>query len=98
MSLSSLKDFPDKPHWVIMTTSSTYVPGDERSRTNPGHGYHEHWKTSVNYKIYLDKNEWEIEIDRREKSTYASDGDYVAFKSSGRAKINKTISVTVDDI
>ena len=97
MSLSNLKDFPDEPHWAIMTTTSTYVEGDERSRTHPGHGYPGGTVTTVSYHVYLDQSDWEKEVDRRERSPYASDGDYVAFKSSGRAKINKTVSVTVDE-
>ena len=27
--------------WMIITTESVYTPGDERSRTHPGHGYPE---------------------------------------------------------
>ncbi len=32
---------PSDDHYllIIFETASVYVPGDERSRTNPGHGY-----------------------------------------------------------
>lgn len=29
--------------YIVIEKSSYYVPGDERSRTNPGHGYPEHY-------------------------------------------------------
>jgi len=40
-------DVPEGPHFtvIIYDTTSVYVPGDERSRTNPGHGYPEHTDT-----------------------------------------------------
>ena len=35
---------PQKNHYAILifTTKSVWVPGDERSKTHPGHGYPEH--------------------------------------------------------
>lgn len=29
-------------YWMVVTENSVLVPGDERSRTAPGHGYPEH--------------------------------------------------------
>lgn len=29
------------PKYLMITTRSIFIPGDERSRTNPGHGYPE---------------------------------------------------------
>lgn len=43
---------PDQEHWAIITTSQTYVPGDERSRTNPGHGYPEYYMETINYESF----------------------------------------------
>ena len=45
---------PDTSHWAIITTTNTYIPGDERSRTNPGHGYPEHYVESINYESFTD--------------------------------------------
>lgn len=50
-------DVPSGPHFavIIYDTQSVYIPGDERSRTAPGHGYpahnesfdtFEHWVTT----------------------------------------------------
>ena len=98
MHLSSLSEFPEEPHWVILTTSSTHVPGDERSRTNPGHGYPAHTVTSINYNIYHDEEEWKNENNRREKNKYPYRDDYVAFKSSGRAKVTTHVSVETNEV
>jgi len=98
MYLSELSKFPDIPHWVILTTSSYDVPGDERSRTNPGHGYPAHTVTSINYNIYHSEEEWLKEIERRETSTSYNSKDYVAFKSSGKAKIEREVKIKVNNI
>ena len=92
MHLSALKDFPSEPHWVILTTSSTYIEGDERSRTNPGHGYPAHTITSINYEIFLKEDEWKEAIRKKEDAPYRRE-EYVAFKSSGRAKVTTQVSV-----
>jgi hypothetical protein len=37
-------DVPEGPHYAVLIydKKSVHIPGDERSRTNPGHGYPEH--------------------------------------------------------
>lgn len=37
--ISKVKDVPNEEHYIVLEDRSIYVPGDERSRTNPGHGY-----------------------------------------------------------
>lgn len=32
-------DIPKDKHWAVIRFGTVYIPGDERSRTNPGHGY-----------------------------------------------------------
>ena len=61
---TSPKDVPTSQHYVILTLSSVTIPGDERSRTNPGHGYPEHSIGYTNYNVYTDKKEWEKEVER----------------------------------
>lgn len=57
--------FPTQEHYLILEYSSVFIPGDERSRTNPGHGYPEHSEDVVQYHVFFDKEEWEWEIQRR---------------------------------
>ena len=55
---------PDTEHWAIITTSSYTVPGDERSRTNPGHGYPEHTVETIQYDAYTDFDKFTAEVQR----------------------------------
>lgn len=65
-------DIPNSPHYAIMIidTVSMLIPGDERSRTHPGHGYPERTETydTIQYKSYTDcdegKQRWETELVR----------------------------------
>lgn len=55
-------NIPNVPHWAIITTSETYVPGDERSRNCPGHGYPEHSITSIHYRSFTDYEEFKAAV------------------------------------
>lgn len=45
---------PKIKHWVIVTETTRYTPGDERSRTHPGHGYPESYEQVEEYKYFTD--------------------------------------------
>lgn len=62
MSAGGLADIPDGPHWAIIQTRSITIPGDERSRTAPGHGYPEHTETVVSYTAFTAIGEWESQV------------------------------------
>jgi len=57
-----VEDIPIGEHFAILVPGSAYIPGDERSRTNPGHGYPEHSIEYWNYEIYENKEKWEQAI------------------------------------
>jgi|APSaa5957512535_1039671.scaffolds.fasta_scaffold123738_2 hypothetical protein len=48
-------DIPEGPHFAVLVykTDSQHIPGDERSRTNPGHGYPAHTVTSTTYEHWV---------------------------------------------
>jgi len=46
---------PDVEHYAIITTDTYTVPGDERSRTHPGHGYPEHTVETISYQTFMDE-------------------------------------------
>lgn len=50
----SKEQIPKTPHFamIIFDSESMTIPGDERSRTNPGHGYPEHTVTYSTFKYY----------------------------------------------
>lgn len=61
---------PSVPHWAILWFTTIHISGDERSVSNPGHGYPAHNETSVNYYVFTNREDWETEIQRLEKGKY----------------------------
>jgi hypothetical protein len=89
-------DVPSGQHFAVCVydKESVTIPGDERSRTNPGHGYPESTEVYETFKHYVthSKTDWVklIEI-------LADDEDYkdkfVAFEVSKTAKVTKKVVV-----
>jgi len=52
--INNPKEMPTANHYAILVfdTKSVWVPGDERSRTNPGHGYPEHTDTYETFEYW----------------------------------------------
>lgn len=65
---------PGMTYYGILNFSSITVPGDQRSRDYPGHGYPEHTVTSVDLQIYTKREAWEAEITRKMNNRYDSGG------------------------
>ena len=57
--VSTKDQMPKVEHWAIFKFSTIHIPGDERSRTNPGHGYPASNEPIVKYEAYLNKADWE---------------------------------------
>jgi len=55
-------DIPAGEHWAIITSRSVSIPGDERSRTAPGHGYPAHSEHFVQYVSYTNQAEFEADL------------------------------------
>lgn len=81
------------PHFAILTFGAIYIPGDERSRMNPGHGYPESTETTTTYLAYQDRNVWEAEIRRLAARTPPE--PFHAFQVSP-ASVTTEIKVTTD--
>jgi hypothetical protein len=58
-------DIPRTDHFAILEFSSITIPGDERSRSHPGHGYPESTERVVKYISFTDQAEWEEDVRRR---------------------------------
>lgn len=56
--------------FAAIYTESTYIEGDERSRTNPGHGYPAHTVSHQVYHPFKSEAEMRAWVDREERSTY----------------------------
>lgn len=53
---------PKTEHWALLVNVITTVPGDERSRSNPGHGYPEHTVKSIDYEAFTDYSSFENRV------------------------------------
>jgi len=54
--------------YAAIVTRSFIVPGDERSRTHPGHGYPAHTETAIELVDFHDKTEMEAWVLRQNAS------------------------------
>lgn len=88
----SSDDVPKVQHWAILKFGSVTIPGDERSRTCPGHGYPEHSETTIDYEAYLTEEKWKAEIQSLETSAYKK--SYVALKvNPATIKVEAKVSI-----
>lgn len=55
-------DIPLVEHYAVFKGGSIYIPGDERSRTNPGHGYPESTENVIQYEVFQSKEALEAYI------------------------------------
>jgi hypothetical protein len=87
-------DVPDGHHYAVLiySTGSTFVPGDQRSRDCPGHGYpehtehynsFEHWVTTDREVLYAFLGELEQENLR----PYSKKEPYVFFEVVKKGKL-----------
>lgn len=90
-------DVPHQPHYAVLVykTGTVHHEGDERSRTNPGHGYPAYSEEINMFEHYitLDKAEWEDFIVQLingrpyEKPTK----NFVAFHVAGLAQVKTVV-------
>ncbi len=63
-----VSDIPKLPHWALLCDDSIHIPGDERSRTNPGHGYPAEDRPIIAYEAYLTQEKLMTVIRERKES------------------------------
>jgi hypothetical protein len=63
----SPNEIPDEEHFAIIKFKSITIPGDERSRTHPGHGYPESTETIVEYIAFPTETDLLMYIERISK-------------------------------
>lgn len=90
-TITKAEDMFRGKHFVILEFSSYHVPGDERSKQHPGHGYHAHDVAYTRYRATQDKQEWENEI---AKQTLAR-MPFVAFVAGPLAEITTHTKVEI---
>ena len=91
----SQSDIPKEDHFAILTTHTIHIPGDERSRTHPGHGYPASTESLIRYVSYTDRLEWEKDIAEMLNPRFSSTKEpFVAIKVSV-ASIETTHTVKI---
>jgi hypothetical protein len=60
--VTSPADIPNEAHFALLVyrTEALYSPGDERSKTHPGHGYPAHTVTTTTYEHWVTCDESEL--------------------------------------
>jgi hypothetical protein len=93
------EDIPvGKAHLAIIEFGTIYHEGDERSRTNPGHGYPAYTETTSKY-IYYDHDERDKWVERIGKlmgvGQYSTKENFIALENGIRVipKLNVEISI-----
>lgn len=89
----AVADLPSGEFYAILYPESITIPGDERSRTNPGHGYPEHTVSHWSIETFPDRIKWEAEVKRLSGLVYKRDFKAVIIRP---AKIKTTVSVEVE--
>jgi len=88
------EDVPHGHHYSVLVykTSSTYVPGDERSRTCPGHGYPEHYETNESFEHWVTTNrdDWERHIT---SLTLAKENNFVFFEVASLGSLETKVLI-----
>lgn len=86
-------DIPTTPHWAIVYFTTHHIPGDERSKSCPGHGYPESIETAANYCAFDNEDEWKADITERLTSQWKSK-NFVAMKVTP-ATISAEVSIKI---
>lgn len=89
-----VEQLPEEEFFAILFPESVTIPGDERSRTNPGHGYPEHTVSHWRMEVYPTRAEWEAEVVRLSKQTGYSRKQFKAILAVP-AQISTTVKVEV---
>lgn len=85
---------PPKTIYAVVYTESVFIPGDERSRTNPGHGYPE---TTNHYEVFQEfdtEEKWLAWIKKEMKPSYGSPRKFRAFRCV-QASVTTEVSVNI---
>jgi len=75
-------DIPQGAHWAIISSQSVHIPGDQRSRDAPGHGYPERTETYISYEAFTSEADFKAEVERRLQSNF-SRTDFVCIHVDG---------------
>lgn len=93
-------DIPTGPHFAVLVyaTTSVHHEGDERSRTNPGHGYPAYTETVDAFEHYVFEKQAELEVfigQLEQPGAYGAKKPYAVLSVNGRLSTKTTTRVEV---
>ena len=99
--VSKPADIPTGPHFAVLIykSDSHHIPGDQRSRESPGHGYPEHTVTSDTFEHWVTCNKDDLqtkvaELSKPPKWRGGEKPNFVVLKVE--SKLAVTTRTTVD--
>lgn len=78
--------------YAALVSKSVSIPGDERSRTNPGHGYPAHTETYLEMVEFADKPAMEAWVASQTRGGYAPSFKLIQYEE---LRYETSVSVTV---
>jgi len=94
----SKNDIPDYSHYVIVDFETIHIPGDERSRAQPGHGYPATTDTVCRYIVFDTKEEWVSAIQQRMINPSLANSFVSLVASPARVELGIHVTVETDRI
>ncbi len=64
-------EVPTGPHYAALVFKTISIPGDERSRTHPGHGYGPTTESAIDYIVFQSKEAMEAWVSKEESSKFS---------------------------
>lgn len=90
-------DVPNEPHFAVILygTRSVHIPGDERSRTNPGHGYPAHTDTfdDIEHWVTTERAHLEAFITELDARTGSDKKPYVIMEVARKGSVTRSTKV-----
>lgn len=83
--------------YAALVKRSIYIPGDERSRTHPGHGYPGGTEEVTDLRVFKDRADMEawVESEERSRERYGTRTDYTLIEYR-ELTVKRSVSVKVD--
>lgn len=93
---TKVSELPQEAFYAILYPESTTIPGDERSRTHPGHGYPEHTVDHWRMEVFATREAWAAEVERLSRAKEYGRREFKAVKIVP-AKIATTVAVSIEE-
>lgn len=95
MKTPNIKPFEAMEKFAVIEIYREHVPGDERSKTNPGHGYPAHTVEHKTIRNFANREEWEAWIKDALAPKYGQPKEFTPIVYRV-ANIERSITIKID--